>query len=136
MNESQSKPTKKRVLLVLGSVLLLAVGGFALFICCLFPSVDVLCANDNLVETVSPNGQFKAVTFRRNCGASTSYSTGVSILSARRKLPNEAGNVFTANHEPSITVRWIDDRHLSISGETQTQFLHLTEIRGIRITYD
>ena len=129
-------PTKKRMLLVLGSVLLLAVGGYALSLHFLFPSVDDLCGNDDLVETVSPNGQLKAVTFRRHCGATTSYSTGVSILPARHKLPNKSGNVFTADQEPSISVRWIDDRTLSISGDTQTHYLHLTEFRGVRITYD
>ena len=69
-------------------------------------------------------------------GATTSYSTGVSILPARHKLPNKSGNVFTADQEPSISVRWIDDRTLSISGDTQTHYLHLTEFRGVRITYD
>lgn len=136
MNESESKPVKKRLFFVIGSVVLLVVGSLALFIYFFFPSVDDLCDNDNLIETVSPNGQLKAVTFRRNCGATTSYSSGVSILSASQNLPNEAGNVFVANHEPSIIVRWIDDGHLSISGETKTQFLHLTEFRGIRIIYD
>jgi len=137
VNESQSKPTKKRRLVVLGSIVLLVAGGFALFVYFLFAKIDDdLCGNDNLIEAVSPSGGFKAITFRRNCGATTSYSTCVSILSASQKLPNEGGNVFTANREPAITVRWIDDRHLSISGQTYTEYLHLTEFRGIRITYD
>lgn len=125
------------MLLVLGTILLVAVGGFALFIYFLFPSVDDLCANDNLAETVSPNGQLKAVTFRRDCGATTTYSTHVSILPVSRKLPNEAGNVFAQSREPMIIVRWLDDHHLSISGGgAGTAHLHLTDFRGVRITYD
>ena len=125
------------MLLVLGGVLLVAVGGFALFIYFLWPSVDDLCANDNLAETVSPNGQLKAVTFRRDCGATTTYSTHVSILPVSRKLPNEAGNVFAQSREPMVIVRWFDDHHLSISGGgAGTAHLHLTDFRGVRITYD
>jgi hypothetical protein len=116
---------------------LLAVGGFALFTSFRFPSVDDLCANDKLVETVSPNGQLKAVTFRRDCGATTSYSTHVSILPASRKLPNEAGNVFVQSREPMVVVRWLDDQHLRISGGgASTSFVHLTDFRGVRIIYD
>jgi len=112
----------------------LAVGGVAVLVFFAVPSLGD-CGNDNLVETVCPNGQLKAVTFRRDCGATTSYSTHVSILLASRKLPNEPGNVFTADHEPSITLHWIDDHHLSVTGETETHFLHLTEFRGVTITY-
>lgn len=137
MNESEAKPTKTRTLLVIGGVLLLAVGGFALFIYFLFPSVDDLCANDNLVEMVSPNGQLKAVTFRRDCGATTEYSTHVSILPTSRKLPNEAGNVFVQSRESIVVVRWLDDHHLSISGGgASTAIVHHTDFRGIRITHD
>src|SRR6478672_7407977 len=65
---------------------------------------------------VAPNGTLKAVTFRRDCGATTRYSVQVSILPAKKPLSNEGGNVFVASGEPSIVVRWIGDRHLSISG--------------------
>jgi hypothetical protein len=135
--KSQAKPTRRRVLLVIGGVMLLALGSVALFIYFLFPSVDDLCANDNLVETVSPNGQLKAVTFRRDCGATTAYSTHVSILPVSHRLPNEAGNVFVQSREPIVVVWWLDDHHLSISGGgASTAFVHHTDFRGVRITYD
>ena len=130
---SQTKHSWLRALLILGSIPLLVSGGYVLFISIAFHD---LCGNDNLRESISPGGQLKAVTFRRDCGATTGYSTQVSILPASRKLPNEAGNVFIVDHEPSIAVRWIDDHHLSISGETNTPFLHLTEFNGVQITYD
>lgn len=122
-----------RTLLVFGSISLLVFGGFVLWVSI---ALHVDCANDNLRERISPGGQLKAVTFRRNCGATTPYSTQVSILPASRNLPNEAGNVFTVDHEHSIDVRWIDDHHLNISGETITQFLHLNEFNGVQITYN
>ncbi len=137
MNESPSiLPAWKRRLLIAGGVLLLAVGSMALYIHLLSQGLDDLCGDVPLVEAVCPNGQLRAVTFRRDCGATTSYSTHVSILPAGEGLPNEGGNVFIANHEPAVTVRWVDDGHLRISGETQTEFLRLAEFNGIRITYD
>jgi hypothetical protein len=114
---------------------MLAVGGVAGLV--VFASPNLFeCDNDKVVETFSPNGQFKAVTFRRNCGATTSYSTHVSILPASSKLPNEAGNVFIAKHEPAITLRWIDDRHLSVTAEKESPFLQVADFEGIRITYE
>jgi hypothetical protein len=56
-------------------------------------------------ETVAPNGTLKAVTFRRDCGATTKYSVQVSILPAKKPLPNEGGNVFVASGEPNIVIR-------------------------------
>ena len=52
------------------------------------------CQND-LVSTVwSPVGSTKAVAFVRNCGATTGFSTHVSVLKPSSDLPNQAGNVL------------------------------------------
>jgi hypothetical protein len=75
-----------------------------------------LCANAQISDAASPDGKLKAVTFRRDCGATTKYSVQVWIIPAKKPLPNGGGNVFVASGEPNIVVRWIDDRHLSISG--------------------
>ena len=135
MIESQAKPTKNRTLLVIAGILLFALPVAALL--WLFASPSDLCANDNLRESVSPNGTLKAVLFRRDCGATTSYSTQVSILPTSRQLPNEAGNVFIVGGEPLVVVRWLDDRHLSISGGgAATAFKHVSAFNGVQITYD
>lgn len=110
--------------------------GLGLLIYGIGSSFDDMCGNDQVVEVVSPNGQLKAVTFRRDCGATTGYSTQLSILPVSRALPNGGGNVFISREDPVLTVRWIDDRHLRISGDTQTQFLHSSESHGVQITYD
>lgn len=96
-----------------------------------------LCGNDEVREVVSPDGKFKAVKFRRSCGATTGYSTHVSILPASRQIPNKAGNILVVEDEPTIAIRWIDDRHLAISkGEAKTTFLQLPAFQGIQITYE
>ncbi len=126
----------RRNLLIAASGCALVVGACALFAHLAFSGGGDLCVNDNVLETVSPNARLKAVAFRRNCGATTDYSTHISILPAGDKLRNEGGNVFTANHELSLSVHWIDDEHLRVTGETRTHFLRLTEFRGVHISYE
>jgi hypothetical protein len=38
------------------------------------------CANEVLSQTVSPDAKMKAVVFQRDCGATTGFSTQVSII--------------------------------------------------------
>jgi hypothetical protein len=74
------------------------------------------CANASMAESLSPDRQLKVVTFRRDCGGATKESVQISILAAEEKLANEAGNVFVAAGTPTLVTRWIDSRHLTISG--------------------
>lgn len=96
-----------------------------------------LCGNEQRAEALSPNGKLKAVTFRRDCGATTTYSVQISILPAGKALPNEAGNVFVASGEPLVIARWVDDRHLTISGGGSSgAFKAESLFRDVQITYD
>src|SRR5262245_12187443 len=97
----------------------LAITGALLSLCSCMP---YLCANAQVAEDISPDGKLKAVTFRRDCGATTKESLQVSILPAGKSLPNEAGNVFVASGTPIVVVRWISARHLSISGGASGAF--------------
>lgn len=133
---SSSGSSLLRTLIVVAAGLCLAVGGIAIVVVVALPSGSDLCANDKVVEVLSPNGQRKAVSFRRNCGATTSYSTQVSILPAKTTLPNESGNIFVVDDEPMMTLRWINDQHLHISGAGETDFLRRMEFRGVQITYE
>ncbi len=58
---------------------------------------ESMCANQILQEIPSPDKKFKAVVFQRDCGATTGFSTQVSIIKADDKLSNAAGNVFSAD---------------------------------------
>lgn len=136
MKHQRTKLFLRGLALLLGGIVVVFVICGGMFWLFMFPFLDP-CANDNLHEVVSPNGALKAVRFRRDCGATTGYSTHISILPSTQRLPNKGGNVFVVGEEPMVVVRWIDDRHLSISGGgASASFLHLTDFRGIRITYD
>ena len=123
-------------MLGLGIGLLVIATGCALFFFLASPFGRDLCGNDIVAENVSPNGQLKAITFRRDCGATTSYSIQVSILPTARKLPNEGGNILVLKDDPALVVHWVDDHHLRISGGgASTSFLRLTDFHNIHIDY-
>jgi hypothetical protein len=65
-------------------------------------------------EEISPNGQLKAVTFRRLCPEEHSITTHVSILAAKQALPDGNGNVFGYENEIAIRVSWLSDSRLAV----------------------
>ena len=65
-------------------------------------------------EEISPNGQLKAVTFRRLCPEEHSITTHVSILAAKEALPDGNGNVFGYENEIAIRVSWLSDSRLVV----------------------
>jgi hypothetical protein len=122
------------ILLGGGLVLLVLCGGLLVWA---FPGIDDICANEPLQTSLSPDKKLKAVLFRRDCGATTTPSTHVSILPATDELPNEAGNVCVQGGEPLVNVRWVGDRHLNISSSSAAAvFLRDSEHEGVRITFE
>lgn len=96
---------KIHILLFVAVILLLFYGCSHLF--------GDLCGNQILSETYSPNKQLKAVVFSRDCGATTNYSTHVSIMNSWEKLDNgNTGNVFVT--DSAVIVKWDGDGSLSI----------------------
>ena len=75
-----------------------------------------LCDNEIVETMASPNGELAVVVFTRNCGATTGYSTQVSILKAGTELPNEAGNVFIAQSEVNVAPKWLSANRLVLAG--------------------
>jgi hypothetical protein len=58
------------------------------------------CMNDTHSEVLSPDARLKVVTFERNCGATTGFSTQISILDASDTLPNQGGSVLVIAGHP------------------------------------
>jgi hypothetical protein len=72
------------------------------------------CRNVTTSEEISPNGQLKAVTFRRLCPEEHSITTHVSILAAKEALPDGNGNVFGYENEIAIRASWLSDSRLAV----------------------
>ena len=77
-----------------------------------------LCGNVLVQEVYSPDKQYKAIVFERDCGATTDFSTQVSILESTKELSNVPGNIFAMNGHPDNTevqVEWENDHTIQIT---------------------
>lgn len=134
---------KKFVLL-----LLVLIAGAFIFVAYNFLSLDNTCENEVLSESVNLNRQIKAVIFQRNCGATTGFSTQVSIIELGNKLKNDGGNVFVAdtnhgeapsdeNGGPKVEADWIGNKNLKLSYHPKARtFTKVTSFNDIQITYE
>jgi hypothetical protein len=73
------------------------------------------CVNTPLLTVSSPDGQRVAVAFERSCGATTGFSTQLSILPATHPLPSGEGNLFVARELFAFSLHWRDSGHLDFS---------------------
>ena len=84
------------------------------------------CRNATTSEALSPNGQLKALTFRRLCPEQHSITTHVSILPSNEAPPDGNGNVFAYDNEIAIRVAWLNDEKLAV-------YTYADPARGTRI---
>jgi hypothetical protein len=103
--------------------------------------------NEILRLHYSPSKQLKAVVFERECGATTGFSTQISIMHANNDLSNEGGNVFVADTDrgkspsgpgggPPVEVEWRGESSLNITYDNRARiFLRKDSQNGIAITY-
>ncbi|MCH8536313.1 MAG: hypothetical protein LAT66_00960 [Alkalimonas sp.] len=76
-----------------------------------------MCGNEVYTEILSPDNRHKAVIFQRDCGATTDFSTQISVMKASAHLPNKSGNTFIVRGHPkhfSHQVRWLSNAELFI----------------------
>jgi hypothetical protein len=125
------------------------VGALALFFACsACTNIAGDCGNEVLKEVASPIGKMKAVIFQRDCGATTDFTTQVSVLSKDEKLSDAGGNAFAAdtNHGeamsgqgggPVVEVSWLSENELLIKHDTRARALqHPESPGGVRILYE
>ena len=106
-----------------------------------------LCRNYELQTIYSPDGDRKAVVFQRDCGATTGFSTQVSILRSSEKLPNKGGNTFIADTDhgqapsgqgggPEVEVRWVSYQEVEVVYDKLARVFRREEIvDGVTIKY-
>ena len=94
------------------------------------------CQNVATSEDVSPNGQLKAVAFRRVCPEEHSITTNVSIIRADEKLPDGNGNVFAYDNEIAVRATWLSDSRLAIyTYADPAKGTRLTQVGKVSIEY-
>lgn len=101
------------ILLILAACLVFTVGFIGIF---LFSTSNLAgeCGNDVLQKIPSPDGKYVAVIFERSCGATTGYTTEVSVLPVTANLPDERGNAFWWDRSIKLNVDWTENRTLKV----------------------
>lgn len=134
-----------RVLPVLSAVALCCVA-FQIF--AFWWTLDGVCGNQVVQQVVSPDAWYKLVVFERDCGATTGFSTQVSLLAAGAVLPDRGGNLFVADDDhgrapsgpgggPAIAVHWLDAGHLSLAHDARVRiFLAVAQLGDVQVSYD
>ena len=105
------------------------------------------CGNRMITNVPNGNGTLRAVLFERDCGATTGFSSQISLLGNEEALPNEAGNLFVAdnnhgraklgrNDTLNVALRWLDPHRLEIHYDHLARvFKAERNMRGVRIVY-
>lgn len=104
------------------------------------------CENTVASRLLSPDGTHTATLFQRDCGATTGYSTQISIVD-HGDAPTGAGNAFRAddNHGvaavgdwqgPWADMKWIAPDRLLIRYAAKSRiFEQASEVKGVKIDY-
>lgn len=104
------------------------------------------CSNSVLKQIVSPDKKYKAIIFTRDCGATTGFSTQLSLVNYESTLENERGNVLIISDKadgPSfenggaeVQASWNNEKELVIFYNTSVEtFAKQTKFENLKITY-
>jgi hypothetical protein len=104
------------------------------------------CQNSVASRSLSPDGKWAAVIFQRDCGATTGFSTQISIVGANAE-PSDTGTAFIADDDhgaarvgdwqgPWAEIKWLaPDRVLVRYAAKSRLFKQRGQVSGVRITY-
>jgi hypothetical protein len=105
------------------------------------------CRNEIVSESNSPGNAMKYVVFQRDCGATTGFSTQISLLDGDQDMDNEAGNLFVAdtNHGeapagtgggPEVRISWLSKEKLQIHYHPAARIIRAEKgFKGISVNY-
>jgi hypothetical protein len=114
----------------LGVVILALVGSGYYFL-------SNVCANTMVVSSGSPSGKWKVVLFERKCGATTGFSSQISLIDAREKLKNKSGNIYIAEGYPEgYALTWTSDNSVLIRGVKGRISKQEAELSGVQFSYE
>lgn len=106
-----------------------------------------LCSNEVIGRVDAPGGRKSAVLFNRDCGATTDFSSHVSILALGAK-PEGGGNLLRADAGgralklgawggPWTELRWLAPDHLLIRHAAGMRvFRQGDQVDGVRVSYE
>ena len=105
------------------------------------------CSNEVVTRLISPDGEHEAVLFQRDCGATTGFSTQVSILERGDTLSG-SGNTFRADDDHGAAetgpwggswaeMEWLSSDRLLIRYATNSRLFEQDEsVSAVAISYE
>lgn len=94
------------------------------------------CVDTVEAEALSPDGRYVATVFARNCGATTDYSTHVSLREADDSFdPRTQARVLTLAGKAKVDLEWSTETTLSISLPAAEALTKVKTWRDVRIHY-
>ncbi len=97
-----------------------------------------MCENTVISSVASPDNQWQAVLFERSCGATTGFTSQVSIIESDVKLPNgDAGNIYISEGYPKgYLLTWESEKILKITGGSGEIYKNEKMHKGVSISYE
>ena len=105
------------------------------------------CQNSTVSTAAAPASDLKAVLFQRDCGATTGFSSQVSVTGAD-EAPAGGGNVFVADTDhgvaeaaswggPWVEARWLSPQQLLIRYDAKARvFTQNASVSGVTVAYE
>jgi hypothetical protein len=102
------------------------------------------CENTPIQTVAAPSGHQKAVLFERNCGATTDFTTQISLVEGGAKASGK-GNVFIADGGlkaaswggPWAEVSWLSPGRLLVKYDASARVFEQHEnVDGVRISFE
>ena len=138
----------RTTLLIAASALVLAVGAWAAISRVGGSSTAGLCANQLLSRLPSPDSAQDAVIYERDCGATTDFSTQVTLLPAGAPLPKTPAPIVVIDRDhagapagpgggPRIEATWVAADSLVLRFDRRARvFIRQTSAGRVGIRYD
>ena len=94
------------------------------------------CDNKVINSALSPDQSKYAVSFHRDCGATTGFNTQISIFNSKNDLPNKSGNTLIIDGQASFELLWQSSSKLVVKGGlNDTVFLQEYFVNGVQVVY-
>ncbi len=105
------------------------------------------CGNQLILRVPSPDRVHDAVIYERDCGATTDFSTQVTLLRAGAELPHDPSPILVIDSDhgravagpgggPLVEATWVSSDSLVVSFDEHARvFQHLSQFSNIGIRY-
>lgn len=123
----------KQVSIILGGFVFVCLAGLACLAFLLGNVFPDFCGNEQVGLAYSPDEKYKAVIFSRDCGATTGYSTHVSVMNVGDRLNNDsAGSAFVIDgggpfEKDHVRAIWTGPHDLEITHYSGPRIFHQEE---------